>query len=110
MVGTGDPRRKIVRHRNGVDMAGDDYSAASTEIGSRENDVAVPDDREMTVRAEGGLDCPSDLCLVAADRFDVDQRPQQRDWVTFEVQHRHVRTLLGTPGRADVADLRRSRR
>ena len=92
-----------------VSMAGNDHSAASTEFGSGENDIAIPSDRKMTIRTEGSLDGPSDLCLVAADGFDVDQRPQQRGWVTFEVQQGHVRTLLGTPGRGDVADLRRTR-
>ena len=58
---------------------------ATTTLPSRETvQVVVP--------REGPLDLVGDAGLVAADRLDVDQRAQQRDQVTFEVQPvRHAR-------------------
>ena len=70
-------------------MAGDDDSAYSTQVCSRKNDIAVPSDCQVAVPTERGLDGSGDLCFVAANLFDIDQRPQQRDRITIEVQVGH---------------------
>ena len=51
--------------------------------------------------ARAVLDPVGDLPLVAADRFDVDQRAEQRDDVAVQVQR--LQPLPGTPTGAALA-------
>ena len=90
-TGGGDPRRRVARDRDGVQVAGDHHPLRPVEVGARDDDVAVADHLQVRVRAQRDLHRIGDRLLVAAHRLQVDQRPEQRDGIALGVQH-HSRT------------------
>ncbi len=79
---------QVVRHRNGVQVPGQQHPRRPVSLGTRQHGVAIADDLEAgRLRAERGLDLVGDARLVARLAADVDQRRGQRDRIPTQVQH-----------------------
>ena len=77
--------RKIVGHRNGVDVPGDDHARGAAEVGARDNRVCVTDDLEVRILAKRGFDCVGQLFFVARNRLDVADVAGEFGYVAGEI-------------------------
>jgi len=82
-------------------MTGDHHPLGATKFGAREDRIPVAHYGQVAVLPQRLLHPIGDFCLVAADRFNVDQCSQQFDNITSQVQRRrHERHPTASVGSA----------